>query len=139
MVLCGPAAPSGRAAHLLPLGLGVAGALRLRAPQPPHSQRRLIMDRATFMRLIAFLDANVCQSRRDVMPGLCLTDDTRVRLVVVSCVLVVDFPADHPKHKVELRRSSSACLVETSKKEMLACGADRFSGTPSTSTSSTSS
>ena len=89
-------------------------------------QRRLIMDRATFMRLIAFLDAAVCQSRRDVMPGLCLTDDTRVQLVVVSCVLVVDFPAGHPKRELELAPLLVGGYFETSKKEMCTYASDRF-------------
>ena len=89
-------------------------------------QRRLIMDRATFMRLIAFLDADICQSRRNVMPRLCPDDDTRVELVVVSCVNVVDFARGHPKHQLELAPLLVACLVETSKKEMGSHETDRF-------------
>ena len=89
-------------------------------------QRRLIMDRATFNRLIAFLDATVCQSRRNIVPGWFPDDTTRQPLIVVSCVNVVDFPPGHPKRKVELAPFLVACLVETSKKEMLSSASDRF-------------
>ncbi|CAH0378568.1 unnamed protein product [Pelagomonas calceolata] len=89
-------------------------------------QRRLIMDRATFMRLIAFLNADICQSRRNIIPGWCPEDDTRVRLVVVSCVNVVDFARGHPKHQLELAPLLTACFVETSKKEMVSTASDRF-------------
>ena len=89
-------------------------------------QHRIIMDRATFVRLIAFLEATFCQSRRDIVPGWFPDDDTRVPLVVVSCVNVVDFPDGHPKRGVELAPLVVACLVETSKPEMISRASDRF-------------